>query len=247
MNNNQQVGQQGGQQTNPQQNRNNQQRPVMDQQARNFNELLANNMALIPKGVTYEVTDKQINRSVELCLERLGVENVHQKVFCVTQYNTAFSQVLKGKQVNPKHPIDPFNVYIVLRLDKEDRKRMKGGKRGYGNGTGYNQVMNRLFHNKADKAQGNIMVNKKLNEALAQFTTREVKFQITPNGNAARFKLDCDIVMRYIFDIPENQGNFIVDILNVHDQRRKGFKAIIHKTFANKTFKQSDFDPSKCV
>jgi hypothetical protein len=82
---------------------------------------------------------------------------------------------------------------------------------------------------------------------LAQFTTREVKFQITPNGNAARFKLDCDIVMRYIFDIPENQGNFIVDILNVHDQRRKGFKAIIHKTFANKTFKQSDFDPSKYV
>ena len=52
MSNNQQVGQQGGQQTNPQQNRNNQQRPVMDQQARNFNELLANNMALIPKGVT---------------------------------------------------------------------------------------------------------------------------------------------------------------------------------------------------
>ena len=71
MSNNQQVGQQGGQQTNPQQNHNNQQRPVMDQQARNFNELLANNMALIPKGVTYEVTDKQINRSVELCLNAL--------------------------------------------------------------------------------------------------------------------------------------------------------------------------------
>ncbi len=245
MNNNQQ---QGGQQNNQQQNRNQQQRPVMDQNARNFNELLANNMGIIPKGVTYEVTDKQINRSVELCLERLGVENVHEKVFCVTQYNTAFSQVVKGKHVNPKHPIDPFNVYIVLRLDKEDRKRMKGGKRGgFGNGTGYNQVMSRIFHNKADKAQAHVMGSKELNEALAQFTTRDVKFQVTNNGNVARFKLDCDIVMRYIFDIPENQGNFILDILNVNDQRRKGFKAIVHKTFANKTFKQNDFDPSKYV
>mgnify|MGYP000008987057 CR=1 FL=1 len=242
MNNNQQ---QGGQNNQQPQNRE-KQRPV-DQRTKNFDELLANHMNMVPKGVTYDVNQDDIQNAVGRCLQSLGVQNVGSKVFVVARYNPQFGQLLKGKEVNSKHRVDPFDVYVVVRLDKEDKRRAKGGKRNFGGNTGFSQVMGRLMHNKADKAQVQMVADKQLNEALTNFTTNEVKFHVMGGGNVARFRLDCDIVLRYVFDIPTDQGNFVLDFLNIRDYRKKGFRATVLKTVATKTFKQNDFDPGKYV
>lgn len=225
---------------------------VNNPQAKNYEELTRNNMAIVPSAVMYDVKSNDIERALLNCLQSLNVSGLNERVYVVSKYNPHFNSVLSGKY-RGKDVIYPFNTHIVVQLDKDDRKRMGGkGKRSF-SGRGNNGLsnllgtLNSIARNNTDKAQFQLLGDEGLDTAIANFTSGSVDWHLSKDRTVASIKLDMEIVLRWLFDIPTERGGFVLDFVSANDHRNKGFTVKVLKSIANKNFKRNDFDPMKYV